>query len=230
MWEQMSKAGYWQGDALDRKQDGTVFPVHLSISSVYGVDKEATHYVAIFTDISERKAAEKRLQQLAHYDELTGLANRSLLTDRLDQAIQRGRRHQTKLAVLFFDLDNFKPVNDEYGHAFGDKLLQETATRLNAIIRSNDTIARMGGDEFVVVLEDLHSKQDAAETANKIIDAINVPCQIEGHTVNVGSSVGISIYPDDSHDGHGLLKCADKAMYTAKANGRNRYYYYAQRA
>ena len=228
MWSSLNRTGYWHGDALDRKQDGSILPVHFSISAVYGVDKKVTHYVAIFTDISERKAAEKELQHMAHYDLLTGLANRNLLPDRIEQAIERAKRHNSMFALLFFDLDCFKPVNDEYGHTIGDRLLQEVARRLKHVVRGNDTITRLGGDEFVVLLEELHNKRDAADTATKIIEAINIPCRIDGHYINVGSSVGISVYPSDSDDKYGLIKCADKAMYTAKTTGRNRYCYYAQ--
>lgn len=228
MWATLSSTGHWHGDMLDRKQDGSIFPIHLSINTVYDSEQKVSHYVAIFTDISERKAAEEKLRRMAHYDFLTGLANRSLFNDRLNKAIQRAKRHSALLALLFFDLDNFKPVNDAYGHEVGDKLLQEIATRIKNTLRENDTVARLGGDEFVILLEDLTHQQAAAEVANKIIASVNNACHIDGHTIQVSSSIGISIYPENSEDSIGMTRCADIAMYAAKTAGRNCYHYYNQ--
>ena len=230
LYDQMTSAllqsGQWQSDILNKKQDGSIFPVHLSISTVRDSDNEISHFVAIFTDISERKAAEEQLRKMAHYDYLTGLANRNLFNDRLNQAVQRAKRHSSLFALLFFDLDDFKPVNDKYGHDTGDKLLQITATRLLNTVRENDTVARMGGDEFVIMLEDLSTPEAASVLAKKVLAAINKPCQVNGHTIEISSSIGISIYPQDSQEVIGLTRCADIAMYAAKTEGHNCYYYY----
>lgn len=226
MWSMLKSSGHWHGDVLDRKRDGSIFPVHLSINSVHDDEGEVSHYVAIFSDISERVAAENQLRKMAHYDFLTGLANRNLFSERLKQAIQRATRHSSIFALLFFDLDRFKPVNDSYGHEVGDKLLQIIGERLQNFLRETDTIARLGGDEFVIILEDLNKPQDAATTAEKIIAAINQPCRIDEHDIQIGCSIGISIFPDDSKEAIGLTRCADIAMYAAKGTGRNQYYYY----
>lgn len=222
----LNENGYWQGDMLDRAKDGGILPVHLSISTVHDAAGELCNYVAIFTDIRERKESEEKLRKMAHHDFLTGLANRSLFHDRLNQTIQRAKRNAFKFALLFVDLDRFKPVNDEFGHEIGDKLLQEVASRLQGIVRENDTVARLGGDEFVILLEELTSRQVVADIAAEVIAGINQPCQIDGHQIEVGGSVGITIYPDDSGDREGILRCADYAMYAAKADGRNRFCFY----
>lgn len=226
LWVSLENSGHWQGDIIDRKQDGSLLPIRLSISAVRDSSLNVSHYVAIFTDISERKAAEEQLHRLANYDYLTGLANRHLMRDRLEQAMQRAKRNKNILALLFFDLDLFKPVNDQYGHEIGDKLLQAIANQLQKTIRGSDAIARLGGDEFLILLEDLHSTDDAAEVARKVIEIINEPRIIDSHEIRVGSSIGISLYPGDSEVVEGLIKCADSAMYAAKNSGRNCFYFF----
>jgi len=216
----------WQGDALDRTTEGDVIPVHVRINTVRDHNYKITHYVASLTDISERKAAEEQLRKLAHYDYLTGLANRSLYHDRLNQALIRAKRHQNQLALLFFDLDKFKPINDEHGHEVGDLLLQVVAARITNQVRTNDTVARLGGDEFVIIMEELSDIQHAAELANKIIQALSQPCKVKDHTIKIGCSVGISIYPQDGQDPISLTRNADIAMYAAKGSGRNQYYFF----
>lgn len=225
MWATLDRDHYWQGDIFDYRHDRSIMPLHMSISAVYEGTAGLTHYVAIFTDISERKQAEKLLQRLAHYDYLTGLANRNLLPDRLDKAIQRAERNHTLFAVLFLDLDGFKSVNDDHGHEAGDRLLQEVAARLQTTLRGNDSITRFGGDEFVVLLEDLHGRGAAAEIAERLIETVGAPMLLDGQHLHVGCSIGISFYPDDSRELHELVRSADRAMYAAKSAGRNRYQY-----
>jgi diguanylate cyclase (GGDEF)-like protein/PAS domain S-box-containing protein len=222
----LKKNGRWAGDLMDKRKDGSLLPVHMTINAVFDENNDITHYVTIYTDISEHKATEDKLRQLANSDCLTGLANRSLYTDRLEHALQRARRNGNKLAVLFFDLDHFKPVNDLYGHEVGDKLLQEVANRVTFCVRENDTVARIGGDEFVVLLEDLQDRFFAGRVANKIIDTIRQPIHIDNHSIEVGCSVGISVYPDDDEDVIGLTRSADIAMYAAKSSGRNCFYFF----
>lgn len=222
----LAEQGRWQGDIIDRRKDGSLFTVRLSINSVHDDQGRLNHYVAIFNDISERKLAEEQLRRLAHTDYLTGLANRAVYTERLEQAMRRARRRSTKVGLLFFDLDNFKSVNDLYGHEIGDRLLCEIAQRLRQLVREEDTVARLGGDEFVIIMEDLSSNADAAALADKLIAAIRGIIDIDGHAVQIGSSVGISIFPDDGKTGIELTRCADIAMYAAKASGRNCHYYF----
>lgn len=223
MADALNETGHWQGDVMNRKSNGEILPMRLSINAVRDSHDIPSHYVAIYADISEHKATEERLRRLAHHDFLTGLPNRSLFNDRIQQALLRAKRHGTRCAVLFFDLDRFKPVNDEYGHEIGDKLLQVIADRLRGIVRSNDTLARLGGDEFILLLEDLSGQHPVEDVAHKIIGCINQECHIDGHSIQVGCSVGISIYPDDAEDVFALIHSADIAMYHAKSAGRNQF-------
>lgn len=174
----------------------------------------------------ERKRAERNIQYLAHYDSLTGLGNRVLFRERLEYAVARAKRNQSQIAILFIDLDRFKHINDTLGHDMGDSLLVEVSKRLTGCVRKEDTIARLGGDEFVVVLEELNDMNAAALVANKIIDVLSAPCEIEQQQLYITPSIGITIYPNDNLDTNELLKNADTAMYLAKETGRNRYQFY----
>ena len=174
----------------------------------------------IFRDISERKLAQQRLEYLAHHDGLTGLPNRTLFFDRLNQTFHHARRYQQLFALLFIDLDRFKFVNDSLGHDVGDLLLQETAERLKELVRSCDTIARMGGDEFTIILSRINEPDNARMVAEKIVAAIGRPFHLNGHVCSIGASIGISIFPDDGDSTEMLVKKADTAMYCAKKNGR----------
>lgn len=226
MWHKLIDTDCWQGDVINCKKDGSEIHIRLGINAVRDEDQTLSHYVAIFTDISERVAAEDKLRKLAHYDFLTNLANRSLFNDLLKNTIQRSKRNSSIFAVLFVDLDKFKPVNDLYGHEVGDKLLQEVANRLSSVVRANDVVARLGGDEFVILLDDLDKSSDASLIANKVITELNQPVCIGEMDLNVGCSIGISIFPEDGEDSKGILNCADIAMYAAKADGRNGYFYF----
>jgi len=187
--------------------------------------KNASGEVIGFTgtgrDINERKAAAERMRRMAHYDALTELPNRTLLSDRLQQALATARRDKTRLAVMFIDLDMFKPINDTLGHYIGDLLLKEVAKRIQDCLRESDTAARIGGDEFVVLLPVIESEQDAMAVAEKIRYALCQPVELAGHTLHVSSSIGVAVYPEHGGEERALLKNADNAMYHAKAAGRN---------
>ncbi|HEY8219176.1 MAG TPA: sensor domain-containing diguanylate cyclase [Methylobacter sp.] len=216
MWESLNKSGQWQGDIIDRKKDGALIPMRASINQVKNADDQLTHYVAILSDITERKAEEEHLRHIALHDPLTGLANRVLFNDRLEQAIKLAARNKTKFAVLFLDLDKFKPVNDLFGHKIGDKLLQKVADRLTRSIRKSDTVTRLGGDEFVILLKHISGQEMVEKLLNQIIDALGKTYHIDDHDLEIGVSAGISIYPDHGADAKTLLHLADKAMYEIK--------------
>ncbi|MCG6932488.1 MAG: diguanylate cyclase [Gallionella sp.] len=202
-----------------RRKDGIAFPLELSISEIkYG---NAHFFTAVMRDISEQKLALKRIEQLAHYDELTHLPNRSLFYDRLRQAISQAKRSKSSIALFYIDLDGFKKVNDTKGHHIGDLLLKQTAERLRLCVRESDTLARIGGDEFTVLLNDAHEREHVEMMANKIINSIDQTFNLEGLTARIGASIGISRYPDDAQTVGTLLIVADKAMYAAKAAGKN---------
>ncbi|HEU0188662.1 MAG TPA: diguanylate cyclase [Gallionella sp.] len=175
----------------------------------------------ISTDITERKEIEEHMRHMAQYDGLTHLPNRALFNDRLQQALVAAQRNQERLALMFLDLDKFKPVNDTYGHAVGDLLLKEVALRMQDCLRESDTAARIGGDEFVVLLPTIETEQDAGIVGGKILHALNQPFELAGHRLNISSSIGVAVYPDHGSSEKQLVKSADIAMYHAKKNGRN---------
>ena len=226
LWQSLTRTGQWQGEIWNRRKNGEVYPAWESISSVCDEDGRVLNYVAVFSDISALKEAEKQLHELAHHDPLTGLANRLLFSFQLEQAIERARRHGNRIALLFLDLDRFKIVNDTLGHAIGDKLLQSVAARIKANVRADDFVARLGGDEFVVLAEDFSRPEDVAPLAGKLIDALCEPVSIDDALVATAVSIGISVYPDDAANGEDLFKMADSAMYHAKECGRHNYQFY----
>ena len=184
------------------------------------------HFVAMFSDITENMANEVHIQHMAHHDFLTGLPNRFLLNDRLEQLLAATRRNQARFAVLFVDLDRFKNVNDTLGHNIGDRLLCVVAERLSGLLRRSDTISRQGGDEFIVLLSEIDGPSDTAHVAHKIIKALSEPCRFDGQELTVTPSVGIAIAPDDGDDSDTLLKHADLAMYEVKRRGRNNFQFF----
>ncbi len=207
------------------KADGNPFPVEYRARPILNEEEKFNGVVLVFQDITERKNAQEKLVQLARYDSLTGLANRALFIDLLNQSVSRSRRAKKNLALLFLDLDRFKHVNDILGHDTGDLLLKEVASRLVTCIREGDTISRLGGDEFTILLESVLAREGAI-VAQKIIDAMSVPFNVQGQEIFMGISIGIATYPDFATDPENLLKCADMAMYHAKNQGRNNYQFF----
>lgn len=227
LWWQVNQTGAWQGEVWNRNQQGVVFPCLQSIAQVTDEEGQVQQYISVFTDITEQKRSEERIQYLAHYDVLTGLPNRILFNDRLKHAIERATRQETMLGVLFIDLDRFKYVNDTLGHDQGDSLLKLVATRLNACVRQVDTVARLGGDEFTILLEDIERPDMLASIADKIQLSLNQPIDLGGHQAAVGCSIGLSVFPEDGCSSDQMLKHADTAMYSAKQSGRNTYAFYS---
>jgi diguanylate cyclase (GGDEF)-like protein len=187
-------------------------------------------FTGILRDISERKENEERIKRLAHHDTLTGLPNRNLLNDRISHALARVRRHGGRMAVLYVDLDKFKPINDTLGHEAGDVVLREVAQRLSTCIRGSDTVSRVGGDEFVVVVEEITRPAEASMVARKIIDALAKSILYMGNECRVGASIGIAIFPDDGATMDDVCKAADVAMYRVKHSGRNGFCFYSDHA
>ena len=223
----LERTGHWAGEMWQKRKDGEEFLGWIEMSEVRDALGLRSHFVAVVNDITDKKRAEQELRYLANYDTLTGLPNRALLSERLGRAIVRARRQDTRVAVLFLDLDRFKDINDSLGHAAGDRLLKAAATRLQATVGASDTVARLGGDEFTVVLEDVESLPAVERMAREILTAFTMPLEVdERHDVSITPSLGISLYPDHALVPTDLLKFADTAMYQAKAEGRNTYQIY----
>ncbi|SBT08263.1 Diguanylate cyclase/phosphodiesterase with PAS/PAC sensor(S) [Candidatus Accumulibacter aalborgensis] len=228
MWQALRSRGRWQGELWNRRKDGQEFVESLTISAVSDADGRVTHYVGVFSDTTELRRAHDQLDHQAHHDPLTGLPNRLLLTDRLHKALQRAHRDRTGLAVLFIDLDRFKNINDTLGHQAGDRVLCEVALRLERLMRESDTVGRLGGDEFLIVIEDIVDPTVASMIADKILTVLQAsPVTVE-HEFFVGASIGISVFPQDGEDGDTLMKNADVAMYRAKERGRNTYEFFTK--
>ncbi len=225
MWESIAKEGRWQGEIWNRRKNGNIYPEWLLIQTMRDSQNEVTHYIGTFTDLTERKETEERVQWLAHFDPLTGLANRTLLNIRSNLAISLAQRRHEPLALMFLDLDNFKNVNDSLGHGIGDELLKQFAERLKNAVRDQDTISRLGGDEFVLVLPGTDT-DGAACLAERILNVAEQQYNIERHEINLTVSIGIAIYPTDGTDFDTLWRSADAAMYRAKQNGRNDYCFF----
>lgn len=228
MWDSIITKGSWKGEIWNRRKNGEVYPEILTISVVKNELDEVTNYVALFSDISTIKEQQEQLEYLAHHDALTRLPNRVLLTDRLHQAMNIARRQNKKLAVVYFDLDGFKPINDNYGHKAGDLLLIELSRRLKAALREEDTVARIGGDEFAAVLVDIKNDQDTITMLNRLLAIINKEVAIDDENrVHVSASVGVTFYPQNEEiEADQLLRQADLAMYQAKLEGKNRYSFF----
>lgn len=225
MWTIIAETGSWQGEVWDRRKNGEVYPEALTIICVKNINGTIINHLAIFSDISERKLAQERIQQLAHYDVLTGLPNRVLFNDRLEQAMISAQRNHSRISLLFLDIDRFKQINDTLGHSTGDQLLQNVGRRLLECVREQDTVSRQGGDEFIIVLADADAT-GAELVAEKILHAILQPYTIEQHDLRITASIGIAVYPDHAQDSENLIKYADVAMYQAKENGRNCYQHF----
>ena len=227
MRDTIAATGQWQGEVWQRRRDGEEYPASLEVNAVSNAEGERSHYVWVVSDITDRKRTEQELRYLANYDTLTGLPNRSMLSERLARAVVRARRQGMRVAVLFLDLDRFKDINDSLGHAAGDRILKSAAARLLATVRPQDTVARLGGDEFTVILEDLEDRRQAEEVAQRVLDAFLAPLEVEGRSeIIITPSIGVSLYPDHALVPTDLLKYADTAMYSAKERGRNTYAFY----
>ena len=216
----------WQGEIWNRRKNGEIYPEWVNIKVIRKNDGDVDCYIGIFSDISNQEAMKQRLKELAYYDELTGLANRSLLYDRLQLALVHSKRSVTSLAVLFLDLDHFKEINDTYGHSVGDKVLKEAAERLAYCVREGDTLCRLGGDEFVAILPNILDREVPAQIAARMVNALEKSFLFNSAELRVTTSVGICIAPNDGDEVTVLLKNADTAMYSAKKMGRSNYQYY----
>jgi diguanylate cyclase (GGDEF)-like protein/PAS domain S-box-containing protein len=223
IWEALRREGHWNGEIWNRRKNGETYPEWLSINVVEDEAGAVSHYVALFSDITTTKRNEERLDRLAHYDPLTGLPNRTLFRERLEQALALAERRGAPLGLLFIDLDRFKMVNDTLGHGAGDQLLAEVARRLRRCLRRSDTAARLSGDEFVTILAEVDGAEGAKEVARKILTTMAYPFEVGGQEVFVTTSIGIAIYPHHGTDAESLVKAADLAMYDAKERGRNNY-------
>lgn len=226
LWDSLNRSGYWKGEIWDKKKNGDLFPTWSTISVVKDHLGHAVNYVAIFSDITEIKQSEKRLEYLAHYDQLTKLPNRMLFNDRLSQAIARAERHKDSMAIMYIDLDGFKQVNDTLGHTAGDELLKNVAERLKICVREEDTIARLGGDEFAIIINELQSIDFLHILAKRITEELSISLNYGGREISVTGSIGVATYPSNGNDEETLLRHADQAMYYAKQLGRNTYQFF----
>jgi diguanylate cyclase (GGDEF)-like protein/PAS domain S-box-containing protein len=213
----------WEGEVWTRRKNGEVFPQRLILSTVQDAEGNTLNYIAVLSDITQHKEYEAQLKYIAYHDALTSLPNRKLLVERCHQAILRAQRTGGECAVLYLDLDRFKPINDTYGHEVGDKLLQEVASRMQHCVRATDTVARLGGDEFVVLLDGLGSRQNAVAVAQKLVADLAQPFRLDDCLLCISASVGIAVWPEHGSDVDTLLRKADKALYSAKQAGRNQH-------
>jgi diguanylate cyclase (GGDEF)-like protein/PAS domain S-box-containing protein len=226
LWETIRTEGHWHGEIWNRRKDGVVYLEQLTITAIRDDSGAITHYTGLFRDITERKEHEEHIRRLAYHDALTGLPNRLLFNDRLSLALAHAHRSGQRLALIFVDLDRFKKINDTLGHNAGDLLLQKVAQRFKQCLREDDTVARLSGDEFIIMLPEVSDITEPVKAARRVIDALGAPLQAGGHEITVTCSIGISIYPEDGTTADVLLKHADTAMYRAKDLGRNRYQLY----
>ncbi|WP_431064343.1 bifunctional diguanylate cyclase/phosphodiesterase [Methylotuvimicrobium sp.] len=227
MWAKLNREGYWQGEIWNRRKNGEIYPQWLGVSVAHTTTEgHPSEYIAVFMDITEHQQAREYIEFLAHHDPLTELPNRTLLKDRFQQSVSYVQRQGKKLGLLYLDLDNFKNVNDSLGHPIGDKLLLQIARCLRDCVREADTVSRIGGDEFVIMLGNIHHAENLAEISTKILAALSRPFDIDVHKLQLSCSIGACLYPDDGEEFDGLLQKADTALYQAKASGRNNYKFF----
>lgn len=227
MWKEIKTKGRWNGEIWNRRKDGDLYLERMTISMVRDVEGEPVRYVSVFSDITALWRKDEHIKHLAFHDALTDLPNRTLLMERINQKLLNSNREQCNLALLFLDLDGFKLVNDQFGHSVGDDLLKEVAKRLLALVRKSDTVARVGGDEFIFILNNPKGKDEITYVANRIVSSINEPIDIFGEVLQIGASVGIAMFPADGRTSVDLIKSADRAMYAAKGSGRNNISFYS---
>jgi diguanylate cyclase (GGDEF)-like protein/PAS domain S-box-containing protein len=231
MWAQLSEKDHWFGEIWNLCRDGAVIPCWMHIDAVRDPRTgEITHYVGCFSDISERKSIEDRISFLAHHDPLTGLSNRFSLDAVLPQSIAMARRNEQRVALLFVDLDHFKEINDNHGHSTGDQVLIEVGRRLMNSVRDSDFLARIGGDEFVILLNEIDGTDDALRVASSVLEALRRPIVAGGAELTITPSIGISLFPEDGEEAATLLGCADHAMYQVKTDGRDGYRFHSSSA
>ncbi|MGB5568181.1 MAG: diguanylate cyclase, partial [Sedimenticolaceae bacterium] len=228
MWRSVTEDGEWRGEIINRRKDGAIIPALAAISTVRNESGERISYVAIYTDISQIKDSQRQLAHLAHHDALTDLPNRIMFNERLRHSLDRASRRDGRVAVIFVDLDHFKHVNDSLGHSYGDRLLIDVAQLLTSLVRNDDTVARIGGDEFTILIEEVGDRGMLASVIEKIIEAFNREFHLGESTVRVTPSLGVSVSPDHGEDAETLMRNADAAMYRAKAMGRNTYQFYTE--
>jgi len=228
MWKQISATGRYRGDVWNRKKDGTLFAAQLTVNTIQNADGRAHRYVALISDITEKKRSEDIIWSQANFDALTGLPNRRFFRERLEHEVRNARRSNLPMALMFLDLDGFKDVNDTLGHDLGDLLLKKAAERLKGCVRDIDTVARMGGDEFTVILTELHDPENADRVARHILRVLSEPIELGKETAYVSASIGITLYPQDATEIEELIKNADQAMYAAKQEGKNQYHYFTR--
>jgi len=226
MWGKLNTSGQWQGEIWNRRKNGDEYLARLSINTVYGKNGEVIRRVVTSSDITEKKRVEEVLYKQANIDPLTELPNRRMFLDRLQRAINKTHRGHQKLALMFLDLDHFKDINDTLGHDMGDRLLKEATQRLMGCIRETDTLARPGGDEFTLIMGELHDAKSIERVAQAMVQAMMMPFQLKGESCYVSVSIGIALYPDDADNLEDLLKKADQAMYAAKDEGRGRFSFF----
>ncbi len=226
MWQSVENFGHWQGEIWNKRKDGEAFPEWLNIAVVRDAEGTLTHYVGMFSDITDRKAIEAKVEFLAYHDALTGIPNRVLLGDRMKQGIAQTTREQNMMAVCYLDLDGFKPINDTLGHQAGDQVLIEVTKRIGGTIRGGDTLSRLGGDEFVVLLLGLERGEECVAMLDRLLKVLAEPITIGRNVIQVSASVGVCIYPLDDEDPDTLLRHADQAMYKAKQSGKNCFHIY----
>ncbi|MDO9143008.1 EAL domain-containing protein [Rhodoferax sp.] len=227
MWAALHRDGQWYGEIWNRRENGEVYAELLNISAVFDAQGQVQNYVALFSDITPIKEHEKELERIAHYDVLTGLPNRVLLADRLHQTMAQSIRRCQQLAVVYLDLDGFKNINDRHGHDLGDHLLRHVATRMKLALREGDTLARIGGDEFVAVLIDLDDSQAAVPLLDRLLSAAGEEVQLGDVSLQISASLGVTFYPQvEAVEADQLLRQADQAMYLAKLAGKNRFYFF----
>ncbi len=228
IWRSLEIEGRWQGEVSNRRKDGGLYHEWLSLRRVEDERGGVLNYVGIFSDITARKREEQQLKHRAHHDALTGLPNRTLMEDRLRQILAHCRRGDGRAALMFIDLDRFKPINDEYGHEAGDAVLREVAARLSAVVREEDTVARLGGDEFVVLAGDGRSIDNLRALAERLLLELRRPFDIDGISCRISASIGVALFPDHGEEGDTLLKHADEAMYRIKQQGRDGVAFYEE--
>jgi diguanylate cyclase (GGDEF)-like protein/PAS domain S-box-containing protein len=221
MREKILAEGYWQGEIRGRRKGGEIFPEWMTVTTATNEAGKITHYIHLFSDITEKKRGEAQLEYLAYHDSLTSLPNRVLFNERLAGAIALAQRHNQSIAVLFLDLDGFKQINDTLGHGSGDILLQQVAQRLTQCVRESDVVARLGGDEFVILLNELSGENSAEGVTKKILRRLHEPFTLASQEIEVSASIGIALFPDHGTDGTALLEKADAAMYQTKIRCRN---------